>query len=107
MLTHALSSSLSVSALSSQECRLRDMTYAAPILVDVEYVRGRRLVRRNNVVIGRMPIMLRSCKCVLADKNRKELADIKEVSEEESSSSSASAIAAHARMQADADCPRV
>lgn len=60
--------------------RLRDMTYAAPILVDVEYVRGKHLVKRSNVVIGRMPIMLRSCKCVLEGKTRKELADLKEVS---------------------------
>ena len=54
------------------------MTYAAPILVDVEYVRGKFIVKRSNVVIGRMPIMLRSCKCVLLDRNAKELAEIKE-----------------------------
>ena len=54
------------------------MTYAAPILVDVEYVRGKHLVKRQNVVIGRMPIMLRSCKCVLTDKSRGELAELKE-----------------------------
>jgi DNA-directed RNA polymerase III subunit RPC2 len=30
-----------------QACRLRDMTYAAPIMVDVEYIRGKNLVRRK------------------------------------------------------------
>ena len=69
---------LIITKITPQECRLRDMTYAAPILVDVEYVRGKHLVKRSNVIIGRMPIMLRSCKCVLLDRNQKELADIRE-----------------------------
>ncbi len=69
---------LVVSKTTPNECRLRDMTYAAPILVDVEYVRGRRLVKRQNVVIGRMPIMLRSCRCVLTDRTRGELATLQE-----------------------------
>lgn len=51
--------------VSPQECRLRDLTYSAPILVDIEYVRGRQLVQRKDVPIGRMPIMLRSSKCLL------------------------------------------
>jgi DNA-directed RNA polymerase beta subunit len=42
--------------------RLRDMTYAAPIFVDIEYTRGKELVRRQGVEIGRMPVMLR---CVI------------------------------------------
>ena len=70
---------LIISKTTPNECRLRDMTYAAPILVDVEYVRGKHLVKRQNVVIGRMPIMLRSCKCVLTDKSRGELGELKEV----------------------------
>ena len=41
------------------ECRLRDLTYAAPITVDIEYTRGQQRVRRNGLTIGRMPIMLR------------------------------------------------
>ncbi|EPS29624.1 DNA-directed RNA polymerase III subunit RPC2 [Penicillium oxalicum] len=56
------------SDVTPQECRLRDTTYAAPILVDFEYVRGRQRVIRRGVSIGRMPIMLRSSKCVLANK---------------------------------------
>ena len=60
------------------DCRLRDMTYSAPITVDVEYTRGQQRVMRNGLVIGRMPIMLRSSKCVLFGKNHNELAKVNE-----------------------------
>lgn len=60
------------------ECRLRDLTYAAPILVDIEYVRGRSLVKRRNVPIGRLPVMLRSANCVLNGKSEEELAKLQE-----------------------------
>lgn len=54
-------------AVTPQECRLRDLTYAAPIMVDLEYIRGRnQIVLRKGVVIGRMPIMLRSSHCCLS-----------------------------------------
>lgn len=52
--------------ITPHQCRLRDMTYAAPIFVSVDYVRGRELVKRNGIQIGRMPIMLRSSKCILS-----------------------------------------
>jgi DNA-directed RNA polymerase III subunit RPC2 len=64
--------------ITPHECRLRDMTYAAPILVDIEYIRGKNLIRRENVCIGRIPIMLRSQYCILANKNEAELAELKE-----------------------------
>ncbi|XP_076040363.1 RNA polymerase III subunit RpIII128 isoform X1 [Oratosquilla oratoria] len=48
------------------ECRLRDITYSAPIMVDVEYMRGDQRIFRRDIPIGRMPIMLRSSNCVLA-----------------------------------------
>jgi DNA-directed RNA polymerase III subunit RPC2 len=51
--------------ITPQLCRLRDLTYAAPIYVTVEYVRGRSVVVRKGLLIGRMPVMLRSSKCVL------------------------------------------
>lgn len=60
------------------DCRLRDMTYAAPITVDIEYTRGQQRVIRNGLPIGRMPIMLRSSKCVLYNKNHDELAKVNE-----------------------------
>ncbi|PYH65455.1 DNA-directed RNA polymerase III core subunit RET1 [Aspergillus vadensis CBS 113365] len=66
------------STVSPQECRLRDTTYAAPIQVDFEYVRGRQRVMRKGVAIGRMPVMLRSSKCVLANKTPTEMTVLNE-----------------------------
>lgn len=60
------------------ECRLRDMTYSAPITVDIEYTRGTQRVVRNNFLIGRMPIMLRSSNCVLAGKSEFALSKMNE-----------------------------
>lgn len=60
------------------ECRLRDITYSAPITVDIEYMRGNQRVLRSGLVIGRMPIMLRSRNCVLANKSFAELIKLKE-----------------------------
>ena len=31
--------------ITPQQCRLRDMTYAAPLMVDVEYTKGREISR--------------------------------------------------------------
>ncbi|XP_043266534.1 DNA-directed RNA polymerase III subunit RPC2 [Venturia canescens] len=60
------------------ECRLRDLNYSAPITVDIEYTRGHQPIIRNNLLIGRMPIMLRSSNCVLTDKSHFELAKMNE-----------------------------
>lgn len=60
------------------ECRLRDLTYSANIFVDVEYTRGKQIVRRKLVNIGRLPIMLRSSHCVLRNRNEAELARMRE-----------------------------
>ncbi|XP_047167045.1 DNA-directed RNA polymerase III subunit 2 isoform X1 [Vigna umbellata] len=68
--------------VTPQTCRLSDQTYAAPICVDVEYTHGSRddprLHKRLNVEIGRMPIMLRSCCCVLYGRDEAELAKLGE-----------------------------
>ena len=61
-----------------QQCRLRDMTYAAPITVDIEYTRHHQPVIRNGLPIGRMPIMLRSSNCTLAGLSEAEMAEKKE-----------------------------
>ncbi|CAH3117459.1 unnamed protein product [Pocillopora meandrina] len=61
-----------------QKCRLRDMTYSAPITVDIEYTRGSQRVVRHNLPVGRMPIMLRSSNCVLTGKSPAELASLNE-----------------------------
>lgn len=52
--------------ITPQQCRLRDMTYSAPISVDIEYTRGKEVISRKGkdgvgaVVIGKLPLMLRS-----------------------------------------------
>lgn len=60
--------------LPPHECRLRDLTYSAPIYVDVEYTRGRKIIMHKDLEIGRMPIMLRSAKCVLDGLDELEMA---------------------------------
>ena len=64
--------------ITPQRCRLRDITYSAPIAVDVEYTRGSKIVIRRSVVIGRLPIMLRSANCVLTGKTDAEMAELGE-----------------------------
>ena len=55
--------------ITPQQCRLRDITYAAPITVDIEYTRGKEIVVKKGrngqgaVCIGRMPLMLRCDRC--------------------------------------------
>jgi len=71
-------SAMTDNAISPMECRLRDSTYAAPICVDIEYVRGHKIVRRKMVPIGRIPIMLRSERCVLTGKDVNEMAKLGE-----------------------------
>ena len=66
------------STVTPNECRLRDTTYAAPILVDVAYWRGMHEVRRKGVEIGRLPMMLRSSQCVLSGKSEKDMANMQE-----------------------------
>ena len=64
--------------IAPHECRLRDMTYSAPITVDIEYTRGPQRIIRKGLPIGRMPIMLRSSNCILTGKNPRELAVLNE-----------------------------
>lgn len=64
--------------VTPNECRLRDMTYAAPIYVDFIYPRQSGNVRKTNVMIGRMPMMLRSSKCVLYGRPESDMAYLNE-----------------------------
>ncbi|KAL4563722.1 hypothetical protein LXL04_027767 [Taraxacum kok-saghyz] len=69
--------------MNPQQCRLGEMTYSAPICVDIEYCNGSygHIVHpqvKKGVVIGRMPIMLRSSHCVLFGKDEEELAKLGE-----------------------------
>jgi DNA-directed RNA polymerase III subunit RPC2 len=64
--------------VTPNECRLRDMTYAAPIYVDIVYTKQSGKVARKDILIGRMPMMLRSAKCVLSGKSEAELSVLNE-----------------------------
>jgi len=68
------------SKVNPNECRLRDLTYAAPIYVDIVYPRQHSPAAIKGICIGRMPIMLRSAKCVLNGRSDTELAQLNECS---------------------------
>ncbi|KAF2734046.1 beta and beta-prime subunits of DNA dependent RNA-polymerase [Polyplosphaeria fusca] len=63
-----------ISTVTPNECRLRDMTYAAPVAVDIVYTRNSQRIKRRNVKIGRLPVMLKSNLCVLQGLNDREMA---------------------------------
>ncbi|KAI5181852.1 DNA-directed RNA polymerase III subunit RPC2 [Nematocida sp. AWRm80] len=46
--------------VTPEECRIRNLTYAGDVLVDIEYTRGKDIVVSKNVLIGRIPIMIGS-----------------------------------------------
>ena len=66
------------SSVTPNECRLRDLTYAAPIFVDIQYSRSNERIERRRVPIGRLPMMLKSSKCVLSTKTDKDMSALKE-----------------------------
>ncbi|URD96563.1 DNA-directed RNA polymerase [Musa troglodytarum] len=72
----------SIEKLTPHLCRLSDRTYAAPIKVDIEYTKGNQPNKnpevKRGLVIGRMPIMLRSRRCVLSGKDEAELSKLGE-----------------------------
>lgn len=56
------------------------MTYAAPIVVDYDYRDAQGLKSARDTIIGRLPIMLRSSRCILTDKSSADLALLNECS---------------------------
>ena len=69
----------STKIITPHECRLRSLTYSAPIFVDVAYtLNGYSEKIRKDIYIGRMPIMLGSNHCILKGKNFKELSSLHE-----------------------------
>ncbi|KAG5186658.1 DNA-directed RNA polymerase III subunit RPC2 [Tribonema minus] len=64
--------------ITPYECRLRDCTYQSPIKVNVRYTKGNNIIRKNGIVIGYLPIMLRSAMCHLTGKSEDQLAQMKE-----------------------------
>lgn len=55
------------------EARLRDLTYEAPILLEMSIIQGGEEKDKQVVRIGELPIMLRSENCYLHGMNREEL----------------------------------
>ncbi|VEL27561.1 unnamed protein product [Protopolystoma xenopodis] len=66
------------SSVTPHDCRLRDLTYAGEIRVDLTFMRENELVTKKSVFIGKMPIMLKSSSCVLSGKSPSELMRLKE-----------------------------
>ncbi|EMA53995.1 DNA-directed RNA polymerase subunit B'' [Halococcus thailandensis] len=69
--------------LNPQEARLRNITYAAPVFMEMAVVVGgeeeeERVVDTTETQIGRMPIMVGSDKCNIADSSDEELIDLGE-----------------------------
>eukprot|EP00397_Hematodinium_sp_SG-2012_P003066 GEMP01003074.1.p1 GENE.GEMP01003074.1~~GEMP01003074.1.p1 ORF type:complete len:1220 (+),score=278.51 GEMP01003074.1:80-3661(+) len=67
-----------VKTTTPQQCRVRDLTYSAPIFVDVNYYVGEKdgvknVVTKRGIEIGRMPVMLRSDICVLHNKTTEQV----------------------------------
>lgn len=59
--------------LTPRVCRVRELSYSAPLLAHVEYYRGAQVVRRKGVCIGYIPVMVRSNICILHNKNDDEI----------------------------------
>lgn len=70
------------SCITPHECRTTNGTYSGDIKVSIEYMKRegstKRVVSEQDLVIGRMPIMLRSRKCNLYGKSHDEITALRE-----------------------------
>lgn len=68
----------SSTTVSPMECRLRDATYAAPVVVDIAYPKNGVRNIRKNVQLCRIPVMLKSSKCYLNGANNARMEELNE-----------------------------
>lgn len=59
------------------ECRNRDLTYSANIYVDVEYVRNKQIIVKRDLCMGKLPVMLRSNRCLLSSRKSDAIEGVK------------------------------
>jgi len=59
--------------LTPAEARMRDLTYSAPLFLEMTPVEKNVEKKTLDIYIGQLPIMLRSKHCVLSNKNAEEL----------------------------------
>eukprot|EP01105_Mastigella_eilhardi_P008945 TRINITY_DN2141_c2_g1_i2.p1 TRINITY_DN2141_c2_g1~~TRINITY_DN2141_c2_g1_i2.p1 ORF type:complete len:1262 (-),score=328.38 TRINITY_DN2141_c2_g1_i2:112-3750(-) len=64
--------------LYPNDARLRNLTYAAPLYVDIEHHTESSKKAYSKMMVGKVPIMLRSTYCVLAEKTDQDLAELGE-----------------------------
>nr|UXY86751.1 second-largest subunit of RNA polymerase III [Cryptomonas paramecium] len=64
--------------ITPNECRIRDISYTAPILVDVCYFFDKNFFSRMNLTLCTLPIMVRSIGCVFFNKSENFLVKFKE-----------------------------
>ena len=67
-----------VRPIMPMEARIRDLTYDAPIMLTVSYEADKKIVSEEQVVIGRMPILIKSRYCNQYGMSPEELAAAKE-----------------------------
>ncbi len=64
--------------ITPMEARLRDVTYEAPILMEMNYVKNGVEGERQVIHIGNLPVMVKSDICVLNGLSKDELVELKE-----------------------------
>jgi DNA-directed RNA polymerase subunit B len=67
-----------VREITPMEARTRDLTYASPIFVDLVPIINGVEQEPQEVKIGKLPIMLKSSKCILHGKTKEELVEMGE-----------------------------
>lgn len=68
----------SIREIMPMEARIRDLTYAAPMFLEMTPVIGDNEQETKEVKIGELPIMVKSCLCSLYGMNKEELIEANE-----------------------------